>query len=404
MIRSIRLCLLAAIVAAPTAFAETSPPPENILSLSKGAVLLSASHDELRALALTDGDDRSSWSVSTRKAPPPHEFVFELIAPADLTHVGIDGAGPRPGGVSGGSAKGVTVEGSAEGPDSGYVALASFDAAPDGPTRVPVAPDNPVRWLRFTVHGTQDPSAAWLYFDEVIAEGEFDPPEDEARFSGIFRIGRSDLIELYQTGNLLRGCYVDNGGRSPGVLEGAVNDGVALLNWVSDEGVSGTAVLTRTAAGNIAGVRYRHKSRTPWGGPVATDAPPPRCAEASPGNAISEALESAGEARIYGILFNHDSDVPRSVSLPALNLLLEALQSDPGLAVEIEGHTDSDGSDPYNLDLSARRAAAIVAWLVERGIEPGRLNSSGKGESEPVASNDTADGKSLNRRVDVVKL
>ncbi|NNJ66405.1 MAG: OmpA family protein, partial [Boseongicola sp.] len=56
----------------------------------------------------------------------------------------------------------------------------------------------------------------------------------------------------------------------------------------------------------------------------------------------------------------------------------------------------------YNLDLSARRAASVVGWLTENGIAPERLRPDGLGESEPVASNKTADGKALNRRVDVV--
>src|SRR5690606_12679798 len=108
-----------------------------------------------------------------------------------------------------------------------------------------------------------------------------------------------------------------------------------------------------------------------------------------------------GEVRIYGILFNHDSDVPRSISNPALRQLLEALQQNASMRVTIEGHTDSDGTDAYNLDLSARRAKAVVDWLVREGIAADRLVPAGKGEAEPVANNDTADGKSLNRRVEV---
>ncbi|GAB5471085.1 MAG: hypothetical protein Kilf2KO_41150 [Rhodospirillales bacterium] len=82
-------------------------------------------------------------------------------------------------------------------------------------------------------------------------------------------------------------------------------------------------------------------------------------------------------------------------------LMLEALQAAPEMRVPIEGHTDADGSDAYNQDLSARRAASVVAWLKERGIADGRLGSKGRGEGEPVASNKTADGKALNRRVEV---
>ena len=84
--------------------------------------------------------------------------------------------------------------------------------------------------------------------------------------------------------------------------------------------------------------------------------------------------------------------------------LLEVLQADTGLSLEIQGHTDADGSDAYNLDLSDRRAKSVVAWLVAKGIDAGRLQGEGKGEAAPVASNATADGKALNRRVEIRKL
>ena len=114
-------------------------------------------------------------------------------------------------------------------------------------------------------------------------------------------------------------------------------------------------------------------------------------------------MQGAGEVQIYGILFNHDSDVPKASSRAALEQLREALASDTSLDVTIEGHTDSDGDDAYNLDLSQRRAASVVSWLTDAGIEATQMQPAGRGESEPVASNNTADGKALNRRVEVVR-
>ena len=71
------------------------------------------------------------------------------------------------------------------------------------------------------------------------------------------------------------------------------------------------------------------------------------------------------------------------------------------IPVTIEGHTDADGSDAHNLDLSQRRAEAVVRWLTERGLAPSRLRSAGKGENEPIADNTTRAGKQLNRRVEI---
>ena len=67
--------------------------------------------------------------------------------------------------------------------------------------------------------------------------------------------------------------------------------------------------------------------------------------------------------------------------------------------VEIGGHTDSRGADDYNLELSQRRAAAVMRYLTENGIEAGRLTSEGYGEARPIDTNDTDAGRARNRRV-----
>ncbi len=383
---------------------DEAPERADLLTLAKGAVVVSASVDPASALALTDGDTESNWNSSTKRNPPPYEFVFELLAPAMLTQVGIDGAGERPGGVAGGSARSVLIEGSGDGPASGYVELARIEADPQGPTLADVTASTPIRWLRFTVEGGQKDDVSWIYLDEVLAYGSLTPPEDPDRFDGVFQTGRVNFIELKQNGASISGCYIENSGRTTGTISGAVIDGVALVNWTSDKDISGTAFLALDSTGALSGARYRDRSRKTWGGPVAPEGTTTPCSAAPPVNPIAQALIETGEVRIYGILFEYDSDVPKASSgaaLRALRALLEALQSAPDMRVDIEGHTDADGKDAYNLDLSARRAASVVAWLVDAGIPAARLSPVGKGEAEPVASNATADGKALNRRVEV---
>ncbi|MFK7930245.1 MAG: OmpA family protein [Myxococcota bacterium] len=91
---------------------------------------------------------------------------------------------------------------------------------------------------------------------------------------------------------------------------------------------------------------------------------------------------------------------PRSLSLA--KELAELMQDHPEiLEVRVEGHTDSDGDANFNLDLSKRRAATVVNSLVQRGVESDRLVSQGLGEEKPVAPNDNAEGKALNRRVEL---
>ena len=85
----------------------------------------------------------------------------------------------------------------------------------------------------------------------------------------------------------------------------------------------------------------------------------------------------------------------------ALDEVAASLQKYPNSLVDVMGHTDSTGSDAYNLDLSQRRAAAASAYLQARGVPASRLHATGKGESEPIASNDTEAGKQQNRRVEI---
>ena len=86
-------------------------------------------------------------------------------------------------------------------------------------------------------------------------------------------------------------------------------------------------------------------------------------------------------------------DVLQSVSL----VLTEFDRS----LVTVEGHTDSDGSNAYNLELSQDRARAVADFLSDHGVDPGRLSVEGYGEMRPVATNATAQGKALNRRVEI---
>lgn len=84
--------------------------------------------------------------------------------------------------------------------------------------------------------------------------------------------------------------------------------------------------------------------------------------------------------------------------------VIELLESEPDKSIRIEGHTDSTGPSALNLRLSRERAEAVRDALVELGIEPERLNAVGMGEDFPIASNDTAEGRARNRRVDVIVL
>ncbi|UYW00858.1 OmpA family protein [Flavobacterium agricola] len=105
----------------------------------------------------------------------------------------------------------------------------------------------------------------------------------------------------------------------------------------------------------------------------------------------------------YGktILFNTGKYTFQSQSLPILDSMVEIFKEYPNSHFRIEGYTDSTGGDALNLRLSKERAAAVVNYLVEHGIDADRLTSEGFGKADPVASNKTARGRAENRRVEV---
>lgn len=104
------------------------------------------------------------------------------------------------------------------------------------------------------------------------------------------------------------------------------------------------------------------------------------------------------------ILFATNSDALMPESHEILDEVVSVFEQNARLRVRVEGHTDGDGDDKYNLDLSARRAASVMKYLVDKGVASERLESHGCGEATPLGDNATEDGKQMNRRVEFVIL
>ena len=127
-----------------------------------------------------------------------------------------------------------------------------------------------------------------------------------------------------------------------------------------------------------------------------------RIAESAPD--VSSTLTSTGKYVTHGINFDTDSDRLKPDSAPVVKSIAGALIKNPNLKLAINGYTDSTGNADHNIDLSKRRAAAVKAVLVSQfGIDASRLSTDGFGPKDPIASNDTADGRAQNRRVEFVK-
>ena len=116
-------------------------------------------------------------------------------------------------------------------------------------------------------------------------------------------------------------------------------------------------------------------------------------------------LLTEGKLVSYGIYFDVNKDVVKAESYGTIKEISAVLTENPNVKIKIVGHTDSDGDDKSNLDLSKRRAASVKNVLVKDfGIDAARIETDGKGESEPVAPNDSGVNKALNRRVEFIKL
>jgi outer membrane protein OmpA-like peptidoglycan-associated protein len=103
------------------------------------------------------------------------------------------------------------------------------------------------------------------------------------------------------------------------------------------------------------------------------------------------------------VLFEEETATIRSVSFPLMDTVAQVLTEHREIKLEIQGHTDSRGDDQHNMKLSLARAQAVMAYLVERGIDPSRLTAQGYGETRPIESNRTSQGRDVNRRIELVR-
>ncbi len=103
------------------------------------------------------------------------------------------------------------------------------------------------------------------------------------------------------------------------------------------------------------------------------------------------------------VLFDDGAAIIRSVSYAVLDAVVELLREHASIALEVQGHTDSQGEDAVNMKLSQARAEAVVRYLADHGIQASRLTAKGYGETRPMESNRTSQGRAINRRIELVR-
>jgi OOP family OmpA-OmpF porin len=164
-----------------------------------------------------------------------------------------------------------------------------------------------------------------------------------------------------------------------------------------DDGEVAGIGLGSAAGGALLGTLLGHmicdpEKEAPPPPPLAPPPPPP-----PPPPAKGAKLATVGAAN-----FDFDKATIKPSGRDELDGAVKTLRDNPSVHVVVEGHTDSIGSDAYNQRLSERRAKAVRDYLVRQGIDPSRITVRGYGESHPVASNDTAEGRAQNRRAEVI--
>jgi OOP family OmpA-OmpF porin len=217
---------------------------------------------------------------------------------------------------------------------------------------------------------------------------------------------------MFASTALLAGCGVMTPSTMPaGTRVVAANGGNVIDNWQNGTGEyvwrNGTNELCwrdanwtpATAAVGCDGALVR---AAPAPAPVV--APPPPVARPAPAPAPTPAPQPPAATKVTyaaDAFFDFDKAVLKPEGKAKLDDLVGKIQ---GISLEViiaVGHTDSVGNDSYNQKLSVRRAEAVKAYLVSKGIEKNRVYTEGKGEKQPVADNKTAEGRAKNRRVEI---
>jgi outer membrane protein OmpA-like peptidoglycan-associated protein len=181
--------------------------------------------------------------------------------------------------------------------------------------------------------------------------------------------------------------YSTGGGLNVRLCDELLIGGFARYNWLDQR-----VVPDKNVAFVTAGISLTYNVKAPEApAPVAQAAPPPVRREPPPNRKIV----------LRGVNFDFDKATIRADARAVLDEAVSTLKQAGGIAVIAEGHTDGKGTDAYNQKLSERRAKAVRDYLVAGGVAASRIQVEGFGESRPVATNDTADGRAQNRRVEL---
>jgi outer membrane protein OmpA-like peptidoglycan-associated protein len=198
------------------------------------------------------------------------------------------------------------------------------------------------------------------------------------------------LVVISSTGSLLTSCQTMSN-KERGAIIGA-GAGAAVGGVIGNQtGNTARGAIIGAVVGGAAGAIIGHQM----------DQQAKEIKQNIPGAVVERVGEGIQVTFESGLLFDYDSDRIKPTAAENLRNLARSLTKYPNTDLVIVGHTDAVGSDSYNADLSQRRARAAASFLISQGVNPARLRTYGRGETEPVAENATETGRQQNRRVEV---
>lgn len=209
------------------------------------------------------------------------------------------------------------------------------------------------------------------------------------------------ILVLAASGLLLTACATDPFTGEKKVSNTAVGAGTGALLGTAAGALVGTTTNAKTGTSMLVGAGLGALA----GGGVGLymDNQEAKLRQRLEGTGVS--VTRVGDNIVLNMPSNITFDTDRAEIKPAfydtLNSVALVLQEFDKTRVEVDGHTDSDGSDEYNDELSQRRASSVARYLTSQQLNPRRFSVEGLGESQPIASNSTAAGKAQNRRVEI---
>jgi outer membrane protein OmpA-like peptidoglycan-associated protein len=201
--------------------------------------------------------------------------------------------------------------------------------------------------------------------------------------------GRRTLVLVAIT--LALGISACSAKRDTGAVIGAAAGGVVGGVIGNQTGSTARGAIIGAVVGGAAGAIIGHQM----------DQQAKELQQNIPGATVTRVGEGIVVTFASGLLYDFDSDIVRAEAAQNLSSLAASLGKYPNTDLLIVGHTDSVGTDQYNQGLSERRARAASNYLIGQGVNAGRLQAVGRGETEPIAENNTDPGRQLNRRVEV---